>query len=42
MRIAGEDELVDAELVVLLDAVGDLLVAVMRRRPSDCDARWTA
>ena len=31
MRVAGEDELVDAELVVLLDPVGDLLVAADQR-----------
>ena len=27
MRVAGEDELVDADLGVLLDSLGDLLVA---------------
>ncbi len=32
MRIAREDELADAERVVLLDAVGDLLVAADERR----------
>src|SRR3954463_3839821 len=31
VRIAGEDELVDARLVVLGDAIGDLLVAAHQR-----------